>query len=108
MGAEQEGICKPGEQLLVNPLGYGECGCTTDPPHLQWSDGLCYPVMTQGPCGQHQVFVVDDANVAPVCMPMECPENQIKYKGTCFELGERGPCSELETLEINLDNFKPY
>jgi len=110
LAAEQDGICRHGEQLLVNPLGYGECGCVTEPPHLEWNDGLCYPLMTQGPCPPHQVYMVDEANGRPVCrlLDLECPENHVRFNDECHELGERGPCGELETVELDINTFMPY
>ena len=51
LAAAQDGICDIGEQLLVNPFGFGECGCITSPPHTNWpQDGRCYPVYSRGPC----------------------------------------------------------
>jgi len=54
--AVQDGHCRPGEQLLVSPAGYGECGCVSDPPHLRWPrDGRCYQVNTRGPCSEGKI-----------------------------------------------------
>ena len=38
-----------GEQLLVRPSGYGECGCIQHPVHvaMEQHGGLCYPLYNQ-------------------------------------------------------------
>ena len=55
LAAAQEGLCPPGEQLLVSPGGWGECGCLAEPPHVQWpGDGACYQAHTRGPCPKGQ------------------------------------------------------
>ena len=44
----QDGICEVGEQLLLDPYGFGVCGCISSPPHIPWpQDGKCYPLYTQ-------------------------------------------------------------
>merc|ERR1712154_630845 len=107
LAAAQDGLCQVGEQLLVNPFGYGECGCISQPPHLAWpDDGLCYPVLSRGPCEPGYVLSLDTQG--PSCMPQLCPEEgQVSYLGSCHSLGSRGPCAELETLELELDTLEP-
>ena len=51
LAAAQEAHCAPGEQLLVSPAGWGECGCLAEPAHVRWpADQACYQVHTRGPC----------------------------------------------------------
>ena len=71
--AAQEGLCSPGEQLLLGPQGRGACGCVTSPPHALWrEDGRCYAVHSQGPCRQGFVFTVSGSRLEAACLPGVC------------------------------------
>ena len=66
LAAAQDGICQPGrdksffsafegmnflssgQQLLVGPTGYGECGCIQNPVHVTMGDNhTCHPLYHQ-------------------------------------------------------------
>ena len=67
LAAAQDGICQPGrdklffsvrmkelkflssgQQLLVGPTGYGECGCIQNPVHVTMGDNnSCHPLYHQ-------------------------------------------------------------
>jgi len=88
--AAQEGICQPGEQLLINPYGKGVCGCVTSPPHVTWADdGRCYPIHSQGPCLQGFVLSISNSRMEPECTPGICPAGSIHDSGSCLEIAER-------------------
>lgn len=107
LAAAQDGICGHGEQLLVNPYGHGECGCLTQPPHLPWANGKCYPVQSQGPCDPGWVLGVDPLSLEPSCLPQLCPDGKVTYQGSCHTLGVKGPCQELQTLELDKESLQP-
>ena len=127
LAAAQEGLCDSGEQLLVTPYGYGVCGCIVDPPHVEWpADGICYPVYSRGPCEQGFQLRFGLASEEPVCLPKLCQEGQVLYEvheyqkcsflmlfsiplkdGECYQLGSRGPCSELHILSLSPDTLSP-
>ena len=93
LAAAQDGLCDPGEQLLVTPYGLGVCGCIVDPPHTPWQeDGKCYPVHSRGPCHQGFILKLSFSGNKPACQPALCGEGQVFYEvGTnrCFyELGK--------------------
>lgn len=134
--AAQEGICQPGEQLLINPYGKGVCGCITSPPHVTWSDdGQCYPIQSQGPCLEGFVLSISKSSMEPVCIPaIPCPAGSkhdpgscseiaerngqpmvegssgchdlSNNRGSCHKLGTRGPCGEHEVLGLEPDNLE--
>jgi hypothetical protein len=108
LAAAQDGLCDIGEQLLVNPFGFGECGCVTSPPHTSWpGDGRCYPVYSQGPCEQGFILTISDSSLEPTCQPSLCPEGKVLYAGDCHYLGYQGACQELEILTLDSDTLEP-
>jgi len=136
VAAAQEGLCQPGEQLLINPYGKGTCDCITSPPHVRWSeDGHCYPIHSQGPCAQGLVIDISKSSMEPECLPNVCtagtfydsascseialrngqqPENIAgachdlsNIQGSCHKLGTRGPCGEHEVLGLQQDTLEP-
>jgi len=108
LAAAQDGHCAPGEQLLVSPAGFGECGCVQDPPHLQWpDDGRCYQVYTRGPCPPGHVIQLDSVNSEPTCVSHECGEGQVFYEEKCHRPGFQGPCPEFEILSLDSDTLLP-
>jgi len=108
MAAAQDGLCDVGEQLLVNPFGFGECGCITNPPHTSWpGDGRCYPVYSQGPCEVGFILTISASSLEPSCQPGLCPEGKVEYGGECHHLGYQGPCQELEILTLDSDTLEP-
>merc|ERR1719213_916966 len=113
--AAQDGLCQPGEELLVNPAGYGECGCQTEPPHLRWpGDDQCYPLTTRGPCRPGFSLQLG-RDSQPACEASRCGEGEVEYQGgggggegtQCHVLGLRGPCMELEILSLHPDTLQP-
>ena len=47
-----------GQELLTNVFGEGECMCTRDPLRVRINRDTtkrCYPLYTQGPCGEGQI-----------------------------------------------------
>ena len=108
--AVQEGLCAPGEELLVSPGGWGECGCQTQPPHLTWpQDGRCYSVFTRGPCQPGQVLVLGEEG-EPTCEEAECGEGEVEGEGECFplaDLGHRGPCPPQHSLALDQLTLRP-
>ena len=106
--AAQDGHCQPGEELLVNPAGYGECGCQTEPPHLRWpGDGRCHLVHSQGPCREGHSLQLGERG-QPSCERSRCEEGQVEYQDQgCHLLGLRGPCRELETLGLHPETLQP-
>jgi len=110
--AAQDGHCQPGEELLVNPAGYGECGCQTEPPHLRWEeDGQCYPVTSQGPCSSNETLQLGEDGEA-TCKTSRCDEGEVEYEDggdgvQCHQLGERGPCRDLEILGLHPETLQP-
>ena len=108
LAAAQDGLCEVGEQLLVNPMGFGECGCITSPPHTTWpGDGRCYPVHSQGPCEPGFTLTISDSSLEPSCQPALCQEGRVEYDGECHYLGSQGPCQELEILTLDSDTLEP-
>jgi len=108
LAAAQDGICNIGEQLLVNPYGYGECGCISSPPHAVWpSDGRCYPMYSQGPCEQGFIFAISEEDFEPACIPMLCKEGMVMFEGSCHYLGYQGACKELEILTLDSATLEP-
>jgi len=108
LAAAQDGLCEVGEQLLVNPMGLGECGCITSPPHTTWpGDGRCYPVHSQGPCEPGFTLTISDSSLEPSCQPALCQEGRVEYDGECHYLGSQGPCQELEILTLDSDTLEP-
>lgn len=108
LAAAQDGICEIGEQLLVNPFGYGECGCVTSPPHTSWpGDGRCYPVYSRGPCESGFILTISDSSLEPTCQPSLCPEGKVMFDGECHYLGYQGACQELEILTLDSDTLEP-
>ena len=76
LAAEQNGICRKGEQLLVSPFGYGICGCRVEPIlHVVWPlDGNCYPLHQRGqPCQKNETLHWDPKSKEPICVPALCP-----------------------------------
>ena len=105
--AAQDGLCQPGEELLVNPAGYGECGCQTEPPHLRWPrDGRCHLVHSQGPCRDGLSLQLGEQG-EPSCERSLCEDGQVEYGGQCHLLGLRGPCRDLETLSLHPETLQP-
>jgi len=108
LAAAQDGICDIGEQLLVNPFGFGECGCITSPPHTNWpQDGRCYPVYSRGPCEAGFILTISDSSLEPSCQPSLCPEGKVMFEGSCHYLGYQGACQELEILTLDSDTLEP-
>lgn len=109
LAAAQDGLCDPGEQLLVTPYGMGVCGCIVDPPHTPWpQDGRCYPVHSRGPCDEGFVLRISHSSQEPVCQPGLCGEGQVLYQdGECYELGTTGPCPSLHILSLEPDTLEP-
>lgn len=108
LAAAQDGLCDVREQLLVNPYGFGECGCITSPPHTSWpGDGRCYPVHSQGPCEQGFILTISDSSLEPSCQPALCEEGKVEYDGECHYLGSQGPCEELEILTLDSETLEP-
>ena len=112
LAAAQDGLCDVGEQLLVNPFGFGECGCITNPPHINWpGDGRCYPVYSQGPCEPGFILKlssINDSSLEPFCQQAVCQDGKVEYDGGCHYLGYQGPCQEeVELLELDSDTLQP-
>eukprot|EP00092_Neocalanus_flemingeri_P002865 GFUD01003063.1.p1 GENE.GFUD01003063.1~~GFUD01003063.1.p1 ORF type:complete len:434 (-),score=89.18 GFUD01003063.1:213-1514(-) len=108
LAAAQDGICEIGEQLLVNPFGFGECGCISSPPHTSWPpDGRCYPVYSRGPCQAAFILTISDSSLEPTCQPSLCPEGKVLFEGKCHYLGYQGACEELEILTLDSDTLEP-
>ena len=109
--AAQEGHCRRGEELLVSPAGWGECGCQTSPPHLVWAgDGRCYSVYRRGPCPRGQTVRRGQDGQAE-CREEECGEGELRYGGECHslaELGHRGPCPHQHLLLLHQDTLQPH
>jgi hypothetical protein len=111
MAAAQDGLCEPGEQLLLDPFGFGVCGCITSPPHATWPyDGKCYPLYTQGPCDPGYQLSMSPSRLEPSCRPAVCgDERSVMWEdGSCYPLGERGPCRDIEVLSIDEEHLTPY
>ncbi|XP_023344856.1 uncharacterized protein LOC111714070 [Eurytemora carolleeae] len=111
LAAAQDGICEPGEQLLLDPFGFGVCGCITSPPHATWpNDGKCYPLYTRGPCDEGYQLTMSPSRLEPSCSPSLCgDERSVLYEdGECYFLGTKGPCAEVEILSIHEETFQPY
>jgi len=108
LAAAQDGVCDPGEQLLVTPYGDGVCGCIVDPPHTVWpQDGLCYPVHSRGPCDQGFILRISQDSQEPACLPALCGEGQVLYQdGECYQLGTMGPCPPLHILTLEQDTLE--
>ena len=86
LAAAQDGVCEPGEQLLVTPYGVGVCGCIVDPPHSPWpQDGKCYPVHSRGPCHQGFVLKISQSSQEPACQPALCGEGHILHQVRRYE-----------------------
>jgi len=108
LAAAQDGLCQIGEQLLVNPFGYGECGCVSSPPHTYWpQDGRCYPIYSRGPCDSGFILTISDSSLEPTCEPSLCPEGKVMFEGQCHYLGYQGACQELEILTLDSDTLEP-
>jgi len=108
LAAAQDGLCQPGEQMLVSPYGFGVCGCIVSPPHTVWpGDDRCYPVNSQGPCDSGFVLSISRSSMEPVCLPSVCGRGKVTYQGECHSLGSRGPCGEVETLQLDQDTLEP-
>ncbi len=102
LAAEQEMLCRKGEQLLLSPFGVGVCGCRVHPPHARWHlDGACYALHTQGPCPTNHTFQWSPPTVRSLCVPSLCPAGLVLHSdGRCYAIGERGPCDENSTFVL--------
>jgi len=110
LAAAQEGVCESGEQLLLDPYGFGVCGCLVTPPHSTWpADGKCYPLYTQGPCAKGYQLSKSPSTLEPSCRPALCNNEQsvLWEDGECYALGEQGPCQQVEVLTIDEETLKP-
>jgi len=110
MAAAQDGLCDVGEQLLLDPYGFGVCGCISSPPHITWPvDGKCYPLSTQGPCNETFQLAMSSTFGEPFCKPALCEnERSVMWNdGACYDLGTRGPCDEIELLSIDEESLEP-
>jgi len=110
LAAAQDGVCDAGEQLLLDPYGFGVCGCIVSPPHSTWpADGKCYPLYTQGPCAKGYQLSKSPSTLEPSCRPAICGnERSVLWEdGECYPLGEQGPCENVEVLTIDEETLEP-
>uniref|UniRef100_A0A0K2U1A8 DUF4789 domain-containing protein n=1 Tax=Lepeophtheirus salmonis TaxID=72036 RepID=A0A0K2U1A8_LEPSM len=90
--AYQSNICKPNEQLLIDPYGHGKCGCLRDPYHVNYEDE-CFLLYSQGPCEEGFMLQYSPLLKSTECTPEICPDTSILYMdGHCYFLGTKGPC----------------
>ena len=86
-----------GQQLLVGPTGYGECGCIQNPVHVTMGDNsTCHPlyhqvhtgnsnliiiiVNPQGPCSPGFIVTCSEHSDEAVCSPALCGEGTVKWE----------------------------
>ena len=85
------GPCPAGHQFVV-PADSKDtrASCTCKPNYVQYADGLCYRLHTQGPCGAGRML----AN-ATSCTPVPCRRGRLFFprERTCYKIGSRGPCA---------------
>ena len=97
-----------GEQLLVRPSGYGECGCIQHPVHvaMEQHGGLCYPLYNQvhtpgyhavalysklniiigcqGPCADGFIVTWSEHSGEAACTPALCGDGGVKWPQVHF------------------------
>ena len=79
LAAAQDGLCLPGEQLLVTPAGYGECGCIQNPVHVVHPlDNRCHPLYYQGPCDAGFMVRWSDLMGEVSCQPGQSSHKWLK------------------------------
>ena len=91
-----------GQQLLVGPTGYGQCGCIQNPVHVTMGDNdTCHPLYhqvtsticfcpfygdndnnnsQQGPCSPGFIVTWSDLSDEAVCSPALCGEGTVKWE----------------------------
>jgi len=109
LAAAQDGICQPGQQLLVGPTGYGECGCIQNPVHVTMgNNSTCHPLYHQGPCSPGFIVTWSEHSDDAVCSPALCGEGTVKWEdGECYTLGEQGPCGLGQYLSVSPGSVEP-
>jgi len=114
--AGQDGLCGPGEQLTVNPRGYGVCSCIGRPLHVLWTSeeeegGRCYPLYQQGPCEAGYQLRYSPSRQAPLCQPALCADGSVltPTDGACHPLEQPGgPCTDdLHVLTLDPESLEP-
>jgi len=108
LAAAQDGLCHPGEQLLVTPAGYGECGCIQNPVHVVHPlDNRCHPLYYQGPCDAGFMVRWSDLMGEVSCQPGLCGDGAVFDQGQCHHLGSQGHCQDGAYLAISSSSLEP-
>ncbi|XP_064120063.1 uncharacterized protein LOC135224711 isoform X2 [Macrobrachium nipponense] len=110
----EPGICPVGKRLYVTAFGSPVCDCFDG--EIPDDEGVCHPIMSQGPCSAGEMWGPDLKSFSFKCQPRLCPPHEtefhgrprghVLFDGRCHSLGSEVPCELGEVLGFSLSRLK--